>query len=470
MPIELIAAGARRQMEQHLSRRLYEAANGRTWFDERQGPINVTVKFDDAGQLLVDLGPGLGELSNTAEMEDLESWLINAADLEVADRFTHRGIVFRFDGKDMYFYHPEERPPPPRRSASLNGVPRIVLSPGHGYYRLYGKKDNYSWVFQRSEQHGVQEDVITMEYAELLQEEMRQRIWGAVPVLARFDASYTHAETKQPWRHISARYYLAWQYPKNPEIWHSLPDDKTQGRERLEDIRSRPFFANHVGAAAAVHLHTNAEPSGTVRGTRVYYHRGSPESKKLADRLLCGMKEIVRSLPRYEDFPMDEEARNDGNYGENRLAAMPSALVELAFHSNKEDAAALLDDDFKKAVVSGLTKGFKLYREGAECEPFMVELGEGYGYTNHIGTVTLSFKGYPRTPVDFHFEEFDCGPSATACINQYGSRYSVSSPMYYPLRCPNRPGPHKYRLTMTDADGVISNAAEGEINCKFVDW
>ena len=468
MPIELIAPRARRQMEQQLSRRLYEAANGRTWFDDRQGPIHVTVKFDDAGQLIVDLGPGLGELSNTAEMEDLESWLINAADLEVADRLTHRGIVFRFDGKDMYFYHPEERPPPRRRSAGLNSVSQIVLSPGHGYYRLYGKKNNYSWVFQRSEQHGVQEDVITMEYAEILQEMIRQRIRGVVPVLARFDAPYTHRETKQPWRHISARYYLAWQYPENPEIWHSLPDDKTRGRERLEDIRSRPLFANHIDAAAAVHLHTNAEPSGAVRGTRVYYYRDSPESKKLAGRLLCGMKEIVRALPRYKDFPMDEEARSDGNYGENRLAAMPSALVELAFHSNKEDAAALLDDDFKRAAVSGLTKGLELHMEDKDCEPFAVtRVYKGSGRVNRYATMAFRYKGFPRSPVRLYFEEIGCDLSVAECMNQQDS-YSLSDSVqiYDGLRCPSTHGLRKYRLTLIDSEGVVSSAGEGEVTCK----
>lgn len=140
MPIELVASGAKRQMEARLSRRLYEVVNERTWFDERQGPINVVVRFDDTGRVLIDLGPDLGALSNTAEMEDLQSWLINAFDMELADEVTHHGISFLFDGKDMYFYHPEERPRPSMRSARTLSWPRVVLSPGHGYYKLFRPK------------------------------------------------------------------------------------------------------------------------------------------------------------------------------------------------------------------------------------------------------------------------------------------------------------------------------------------
>jgi len=469
MPIELVATEAKRQMEVRLSRRLHEVANQRIWFDERPGPIRVDVRFDDGGRVLIDLGPGLGKLSNTPDMEDLESLLINTFDLELADQVTHHGISFLFDGKDMYFYHPEERPPPPRQRARMRSWPRVVLSPGHGHYRLYGQKDSYSWVFQRTEQHGVQEDVITMEYARLLKEEMSQRPGMLTPRLTRLDWDLTHAETRKPWSYISARYYLAWEYPENPEIWHSLPEDKTKGRERLEDIRSRPLFANHIGADALVHLHTNAEPSGKVRGARAYHYKDSPESKKLADSLLCGLKEVIRAQPKYKDFQIDDESRNDGDYGENRLAAMPSALVELAFHSNEKDAAALLDENFKRAAVSGLTKGVQLYMDGEGCEPFVVtEVGQGSGYIHSNATMIFSYKGSPRPPVIFNFEEIGCNPSAAECMSQQDSRDIEPSPMiYYGLRCPGVPGVRKYRLTLIDRDGVASSPVEDEVNCKY---
>lgn len=181
------------------------------------------------------------------------------------------------------------------------------------------------------------------------------------------------------------------------------------------------------------------------------------------------MREVVRVLPKYSAFKMDDHSRSDGNYGENRLASMPSALVELAFHSNKDDAAALLDEDFKKAAVNGLAKGIKLYMDDKDCEPFMVTaVGKGSGYADRNATMMFSYTGSPRSPVRFDFEEIGCDPSTTECMSQQSFRSIEPSPMvYYGLRCPGIPGVRKYRLTLTDSDGVTSSPAEGEVNCKY---
>lgn len=467
-PVELLAKDMKGAIEDGLRLRLHEAANGRAWLAERRGPIHVSVKFDEKGQVLVDLGPGLGDLSNTPDMEDLENWLLNEVEVALDDKVIHHGIVFLFDGKDMYFYHPEDRRRATGDAAAPSDLSTVVVSAGHGYYRLFGQNgSDYAWVLQRSEQHGVQEDVVTMEYATLLQEALRQRAGIPSPKLTRFDSDLTHAGTGKPWSHVAARYYLAWQYPDAPGIWHSLPGVESSDRERREDIRSRPLFANHIGAGALIHLHTNAGPP-TARGTRVFYDRGSPESKRLGDALLCGMKEVVRALPKYSDFRMDDESRNDGSYGENALASMPSALVELAFHSNEEDAAALLDDDFRNAAVNGLAKGFKLYKENRECEPFtMTGVDEASGYVGRNGTVKVRFRGFPTSPVTLRFEEIDCDASTAECMSQQGTgTFDVSPATYYGLRCPSLPGQRRFRLTLVDGDGVASNTVEGVLNCK----
>jgi len=65
--------------------------------------------------------------------------------------------------------------------------------------------------------------------------------------------------------------------PDLPDVWNSLPNSSSSLRERDEDIRSRPRYANHLDARALIHLHTNAG-NPAASGARAYVAEGRPET------------------------------------------------------------------------------------------------------------------------------------------------------------------------------------------------
>lgn len=119
-----------------------------------------------------------------------------------------------------------------------------------------------------------------------------------------------------------------------------------------------------------ISLHTNAAPDSatalTARGTQVFYAAGQAEGLALASSIACYMKEIIHARPGYQNWTM-RETRPD-QYAEN-TGSMPSALVEIAFHTNPDDALALQDPRFRTASMKGVEKGYRMWREGKPCDP-----------------------------------------------------------------------------------------------------
>jgi N-acetylmuramoyl-L-alanine amidase len=266
----------------------------------------------------------------------------------------------------MYFYYPHERRSPRRSRALRQERATVVVSAGHGLYYHHGFQD---WRPQRGVNHGITEDYITPRFADELATELRSQ--GLDIAFTRSIATARHEPTRSPWWKVGARYHLQSLYPDRPDIWHSLPDATHTLREYDEDIRSRPLFANLIGAAAIMHLHTNAAaPEAT--GTRVYYQTGDTDSQTFATAVLCGMKESIQAVERYRGYrvPLTPIA---GNYGENRLADMPSALIEIGFHTHPDDAAAMQDPVFQAAAMKGAALGYQRYVSGQSCPAISAE-------------------------------------------------------------------------------------------------
>ena len=166
---------------------------------------------------------------------------------------------------------------------------------------------------------------------------------------------------------MSSRYHLKL-FPERTDMWNEFPNSPESAREKEEDIRARPNYANHLGVDVILSLHTNGSDSASLRGTEVYYHQDKPQDKALADSILCGMREIIRAQPGYRDFPI-RESSTSARHGENRIGKMPSVIVETAYHSNPDDVAALQDPVFRSASMKGVEKGYRLWATGKTCEP-----------------------------------------------------------------------------------------------------
>lgn len=440
--------------------------------------LTVKVSFDSTGEILIiDPGKGFLNLRNThisAKTEEQMQELTGTALYLLDGIIKVTGTEFRFDGKDIYHYFPSEwHPKPPIRSKPLANGPtipaKVVISPSHGLYYLFHSGGGGEWIEQRPLLNGIREDYITPFLADSLEIWMHVRS-GSETTWTRSKSFDIHKPSGQEWWRVAARGHLEQTYPEHPEIWHSLPNHTGNDRQYDEDIRARPLFANYLGADTLISLHTNGSENTSIRGAEAYAHPGREADRALGTSILCYMKEIIQAQEGYESFPVRSYASTAGNYGENRLATMPAIVVEVAYHSNPADAAALQDPVFQTAAMKGIEKGYRLKAENKPCSPFNIDnIPDTSGPHNTPITHTVFYNGYPQFPVTAEMEYVTC-PTGWYCNDfEIALASKAPSPLLYSTTCdaPDSEPSATFRLktTLIDADGVSTGPTEHSYTC-----
>lgn len=430
----------------------------------------ITVNLD-RGFIPQDYGPAF---------EDQRS-IINNALLSVTDRFLHVSQVkYLYGGFDVYHYFPEVKQEDDaarkagerirrekqerERSGQVAGSGVAFVAAGHGYY--FDHKDR-AWKTQRDPHNGVMEGMLTPTYAAELKSVIELR--SQMPVIRPRvqDGMGTHPESGQEWWRMAARYSVAAQYPGNPEIWNTHEGSAASDREYKEDINTRPLLANHLGAEFAIHLHSNADDHGTARGARVIVQPGRPSDAALGASVLCAMKELIQSTPGYESFVV-APAPHSEDKGENRLATMPSIIVETAFHTHPEDAAALLDPVFRAASMKGVEKGHRLFRDGKDCTPLALsKIDRVIVPANGAAETSVRFEGHPQFPVTLTFTPVYCTQPGACRAEVKTITEASASPIKVQMSCEGSGyGMVNWSTVMRDADGVSSGPVEHWMTCE----
>src|SRR5687767_15060478 len=254
-------------------------------------------------------------------------------------------LEYRFlvDGLPLDLFVPSASP---RASARAAGNPRVVVSAGHGWYWNQQFAD---WHLQRNHFWGIVEDFVNWEFASHVQAALRN---------TRFDTRLTrqsdpHAPPgpsgRPAWQEGAVYFIKGLGAPG--EVWNIGVNDYAR------DINSRPFYANWIGADLVVSIHNNG---GEGTGTETWYDETNgyaSESRRLAEVLNA---HIVAAIRRFynPDWP-DRGLRScNGCKGENRLAASPAVILEIAFMDMKTpDNAALHDPAFKRIVAYAIRDG-----------------------------------------------------------------------------------------------------------------
>ncbi len=374
------------------------------------------------------------------------------------------GGKFLFSGKPIEYYFPDadEMLSSARDAGSPRNESLTIVAAGHGLY--YHHKYN-DWRYQRSSSNGIIEDEVTPLLAEELTRYVRERSGHEVRRV-RSTSSHAHDGSGQPWWQVSARYSLMELLPDQSPIWNSLPNSTRNDRERLEDIRSRPLYANHVGAAGLINVHTNASKTNPLaRGARVYVHPDQLQNLPLARNMLCYMKELITAQAGYESFRVEPEP-NTYDHGENRLAMMPAVVVEAAFHTNVDDALALQDPVFRTAAMKGVEKGYRLHREGKGCVPLALKPIADIAVASWSSKdVPLAFEGHPQYPVVAVTTAQSC-PEGWECREGKTTQGDASWPIKATLRCENsNPGRIVWQTQLIDDDGVRSTPVTHAVDC-----
>lgn len=399
-----ITSEAKDLLERHIDGVATQVANHRPYLEDDPLPIHIKSVFDvGSNRLIMDMDERLGPTSGDGSLEDLQLDIREAIQPLIKDIPGLRGIEWRFGGKEMYHWFPDDRPEKRAREQGRRDGPAVLIGAGHGYYYHHGYKD---WRPQREIHNDILEDEITTQYAAMLYGQLLTH--GVSPGWIREARFAGHEPSGQPYQMVAARYQLADRLPERPDIWHSLPESTSNQRERLEDIRSRPLYANEMGAGALVHIHTNASENSLARGTKVFHYESSVESAELGAMILCYMRESIHSLDRYKDFPVDSFS-TAGDHGENRLASMPSVIVEVGFHTNADDAAALKDVIFMGHSMAGLAKGYRLFAAREKCQPLTLSAPARLeGFVDEEIAIPVSTEGFPDFPLSVKASQKNC--------------------------------------------------------------
>lgn len=419
-----------------------------------------------ADLVYIDFGPGVvpeeaDSLSEQMEQEVGTTLLTHALDAGMPDVTQVRTL---YGGLPFNHYYPR----PPKKDGPDNSYePRLpgglaVVSASHGLFLLHPGR---TWDYQRPLVNNVREDLLTPGYADVLQGYLESRSSMTVRRARRSDPA-DHIDSHQPWWMMSSRYHLKALYPQETDIWNSFPGSTTHDREMNQDIRARPRYANFIGADALLSIHSNAHADPATRGVEVYYHQDKPQDQPLADSILCYMGELIHAQEGYEEFRVRRPAKF-GRHGENGIASMPSVIVEVAYHSNPEDALALQDPVFREASMKGVEKGYRLWREGKACNPLKVDpIATIRVAAGQSRVVDLAFGGYPQYPVVIETNNVACPPGWKCTDGAVTLPDPDSKPAQITLRCENAgSAPIYWDTRMVDDDGVKSPPVRHIVQC-----
>ncbi len=186
----------------------------------------------------------------------------------------------------------------------------------------------------------------------------------------------------------------------------------------------------------------------------------------MASSILCYMKELITSQSLYTGYFVPAEP-GEANHGENRLAQMPSVIVEAAFHTNPNDALALQNPVFREASMKGVEKGYRLWREGKGCNPLKVDpIATIRVAAGQSRVVDLAFAGFPQYPVVIETKNVACPPGWKCTDGAVTLADADTKPAQITLRCENAgSAPIFWNTRMVDDDGVKSPPVRHIVQC-----
>ncbi|CTP91615.1 putative membrane protein [Xanthomonas translucens pv. poae] len=444
--------------------------------------IDVRVIYDKAtNKIIVDLGGGYIPKGMKKFSERLG---------EALDEVSNRGhdlvdgvlaidvVTLRFNGRTINELFPDDFPAKhtgKKLTKAAAETPPVVLNPGHGAYYNYQFND---WKYQREPSFGVQEDLVTLNYAETLNSYLlaRNPAVGRVVFTRSRDSSGLYSSSPGMYttftlNKMAARYYLKDLYPGlGSTMWNLFPKgsepDRLSLREYDDDVAARPLYANYINAQTLLSIHTNAADDATTRGTTVWVQPNDAPSKKLGSSVLCYMKEQIHSTPGYSDFKISDLV-NESNKGENRRATMTAIIVEVAFHTNAQDAAALQDENFRQAAMRGVEKGYRL--QGTPCTPFKITEIPAVSAQWKGLVIPVKYEGFPLYPLKSTTSsctsEGDCDKTVRINYSDAGNNSTT-----IPNICGDRLGsPAKTfqaHTALTDGDGVVTATFDHTYTCQ----
>jgi hypothetical protein len=142
--------------------------------------------------------------------------------------------------------------------------------------------------------------------------------------------------------------------------------------------------------------------------------------------------------------------------------------VEIAYHSNPEDSAALQDPVFREASMKGVEKGYRLFREGKDCTPLVLsKIDRVTVPADGAAETDVHFDGNPQFPVTLSFTPVYCTEPGACRAEIKTVTEASASPIKARMTCEGSGyGMVNWSTVMRDADGVTSGPVEHWMTCQ----
>jgi N-acetylmuramoyl-L-alanine amidase len=251
---------------------------------------------------------------------------------------------------------------------ALRGA-RVVLNPGHGLT----KSDDGRWLFQRPQPDDksvfVLEDDSNIRVARAVRDALTSA--GATVLSTReLEAEESGVSGQPRWREAARHHLERVGLPRG--VWDSAGSALRGDCSSAQDLRARAYAANFWGADVMLSLHSNAgrpDAQGTlvIYGSRSYLEDAPAD---LEPKSACLGRNLARAVPSAIRLERPWGAATLGasrNYGENGFALMPAAILEVAFHTNRQDGEALQSPAFRQSVARGVVTALEAFFRQPKC-------------------------------------------------------------------------------------------------------
>lgn len=123
-------------------------------------------------------------------------------------------------------------------------------------------------------------------------------------------------------------------------------------------LAKRAQVALDANADVFISIHSNAAGNTATNGAQVFYHGTAVKGKNLSELIYGSMTAECNNKGNVTGVQSDFVLYRTG-FGVLRPVAytIPSALVEVDFHTNPEAEALLKTEDFRKKAAKGIAKG-----------------------------------------------------------------------------------------------------------------
>lgn len=135
------------------------------------------------------------------------------------------------------------------------------------------------------------------------------------------------------------------------------PGTKGYSKRKTQDLHNRAELIDENNADLFLSVHLNSIPSQKWRGAQTFYYPNNPSNPNLAALIQLELKKNLENTDRVA------KAADKTVYLLKTLK-IPSALVEVGFLSNPEEARLLASEKYQKMVAASVYQGILRFYAG----------------------------------------------------------------------------------------------------------